>query len=152
MTPAQAANILVDDNTSCVISDFGQGEMKSEVCRLTRAPHPRGTLRWQAPELMQGALIPRPEMDVYAFGICCWEILNMGALPWPLTDDNTVRHLVLNKNMRPKLPPLNLVGDHLMNVICLSWDRVPSKRPSFEYIVRELQKQRAGWSAHNINS
>ena len=45
---------------------------------------------------MEGAQILRPEMDVYAFAICCWEIVNMGALPWPLTDDSTVRHLVLS--------------------------------------------------------
>jgi hypothetical protein len=35
-------------------------------------------------------------MDVYAFAICCWEILNIGALPWPLSDNSTVRHLVLS--------------------------------------------------------
>jgi hypothetical protein len=102
----------------------------------------------------------------------------MGALPWPLTEDSTVRHLVLSeypllhystfsdsyggwhsflgvspdKNMRPELPPSNLVGGHLINIICLSWDRVPSKRPSFDEIVRGLKKQRAGWSANNIDS
>jgi hypothetical protein len=94
----------------------------------------------------------------------------MGALPWPLTDDSTVCHLVLSeypllhysdfpcvflaaivtlilspdKNMRPKLPPSNLVSGHLINLIRLSWDRVPSKRPSFEKMARELKKQRAG--------
>jgi abelson tyrosine-protein kinase 1 len=31
----QAANVLVDDNYRCVISDFGQSEMKSEVYRIT---------------------------------------------------------------------------------------------------------------------
>ena len=41
MTHAQAANILVDDDTRCVISDFGQSEMKSEVYRISRAPQPR---------------------------------------------------------------------------------------------------------------
>jgi hypothetical protein len=35
------------------------------------------------------------EMDVYAFAICCWEILKMGALPYTPMDDDTVRHLVL---------------------------------------------------------
>ena len=45
---------------------------------------------------MEGAQVLTPEMDVYAFGICCWEILNMGAVPWPLTEDSTVRHLVLS--------------------------------------------------------
>jgi len=93
----KAANILVDDDMSCVISDFSQREMKSEVYRLTRTPRPRGTLRWQAPELMEGTQTLKPAMDVYAFAICCWEILDMGALPWPLSGDSTIRHLVLKK-------------------------------------------------------
>jgi hypothetical protein len=41
LTQHQAANILVDDDTRCVISDFGQSEMKSEVYRISRAPVPR---------------------------------------------------------------------------------------------------------------
>ena len=41
LTPVQVANILVDDVTSCVISDFGQSEMKPEVYRITRAPQLR---------------------------------------------------------------------------------------------------------------
>ena len=118
MTPTQAANILVDNDTRCVISDFGQSEMKSEVYRITRASQPRmfeypsncyqhltrsnsvpavgGTLRWQAPELMQGTQTLTPEIDVYAFAICCGEILTMGDLPWPFMDDDAVRHLVLS--------------------------------------------------------
>jgi serine/threonine protein kinase len=55
-----------------------------------------GTLRWQAPELMQGAEVLTQEMDVYAFAVCCREILTMGALPWPFMDDLTVRHSVLS--------------------------------------------------------
>ena len=45
---------------------------------------------------MEGAQKLRPEMNVYAFAIYCWEILNMGALPLPLSDDSTVRHLILS--------------------------------------------------------
>jgi serine/threonine protein kinase len=60
-------------------------------------PHTDGTLRWQAPELMAGGnsqfFAP---MDVYAFAICCIEILTKGGLPWPLLDDDAVRHLVLS--------------------------------------------------------
>jgi abelson tyrosine-protein kinase 1/abelson tyrosine-protein kinase 2 len=44
---------------------------------------------------MQGAQALTPEMDVYAFSICCVEILTKGELPWPLMDDNTVRRFVL---------------------------------------------------------
>ena len=41
--------------------------------------------------------------------------------------------------MRPSLPPSSLANDQLMNVIRASWDRVPSNRPSFEQIARELK-------------
>jgi len=88
--------------------------MKSEVWRISGktpprmfpimdAPnpepdHPRadGTLRWRAPELMAGGNKFLAPMDVYAFAICCVEILNKGSLPWPLLDDEAVRHLVLS--------------------------------------------------------
>ena len=35
-------------------------------------------------------------MDIYAFAMCCVEILTKGSLPWPLLDDEAVRHLVLS--------------------------------------------------------
>ena len=91
LTPVQVANILVGDVTSCVISDFGQSEMKSEVYRIACAPQLRmsaimaivfqrltrsdsvytagGTLHWQAPELTEGTQTLTAEMDVYAFAI-----------------------------------------------------------------------------------
>ena len=35
----KAANVLVDDEIRCVISDFGQSKMKSEVFRISGTPH-----------------------------------------------------------------------------------------------------------------
>ena len=90
--------------------------MKTEVWRVSgmspsrrfpianipnRGPHSLhdtdGTLRWQAPELMAGGndkfLAP---MDVYAFAMCCVEILNKGNLPWPSLNDDAVRSIVLS--------------------------------------------------------
>ena len=45
---------------------------------------------------MQGAEVLTQEMDVYAFAICCGEILTMGAPPWPFMDDYAVQHSVLS--------------------------------------------------------
>lgn len=91
----QGANVLVDDRGHCVISDFGQSEIKSEVYRLNGESIPHGTLRWQAPELMAGQSELTQQMDVYAFAICCIEVLTKGALPWPLADADAVRRFVL---------------------------------------------------------
>ncbi|KAA1466867.1 hypothetical protein DENSPDRAFT_812229 [Dentipellis sp. KUC8613] len=126
----KAANILVADDLHCVVSDFGQSEMKSEVCRLSGVPIVRGTLRWQAPELLTGSNSHlTPQVDVYAFAICCSEIFGKGALPWPLLDDVAVRHLVINENKRP--PILSACPRVFQDVIESCWDRDPAARPSF---------------------
>ena len=41
MALTQAANILVSNDTRCIISDFGQSEMRSEVYRITGTSQPR---------------------------------------------------------------------------------------------------------------
>lgn len=56
-----------------------------------------GALRWCAPELMEGRDSQFCEpMDVYAFAICCIEILTNGTPPWKWLDDEAVRSLVLS--------------------------------------------------------
>jgi len=55
-----------------------------------------GTLRWQAPEVMQGLSELTPAVDVYAFAITCVEVLNMGQMPWSLVDDSAVQFIVLS--------------------------------------------------------
>ena len=111
----KGTNILIDDDGHCVISDFGQSEMKNEAFRLSgthparKLPYyslvdgfadedaPGGTLRWQAPEIMGGATAGHLtyHVDVYAFSIVCVEIFSHGQLPWGIVDDDTYRRLVL---------------------------------------------------------
>ncbi|KAI0049057.1 hypothetical protein FA95DRAFT_1538888 [Auriscalpium vulgare] len=148
----KAANVLVDDNLRCVISDFGQSEMRSEVYRISRTPIPHGTLRWQAPELMMGAEVLTPEIDVYAFAICCVEILTKGALPWPLMDDDAVRHLVINDNIRPSLPLTALSRTALGDIVHRCWDRNPQVRPSFEKIAQDIKRLRKELGTSPIES
>lgn len=38
---------------------------------------------------------PTSAADVYAFAICCVEILGMGDLPWATLDDRTIHELVM---------------------------------------------------------
>ncbi|KAG6877678.1 hypothetical protein C0992_009504 [Termitomyces sp. T32_za158] len=143
----KAANVLVDDDVHCVISDFGQSEMKSEVYRISGTTPPRtfvlflnftsltlesvgGTLRWQAPELMSGEsqLALTPQMDVYAYAILCVEIVAMGKLPWPFADDDTVRHFVLRmSSLRSSQHiPKAFVGENIRPAIPLSRFNTPS--------------------------
>ncbi len=53
--------------------------------------------------------------DVWAFSICCVEILSMGRMPWPLMDDNAVRHFVLRKSCLSYTIGLMLI--HIQRII-----------------------------------
>ncbi|TFY54870.1 hypothetical protein EVG20_g9534 [Dentipellis fragilis] len=142
----KAVNILVDDSMGCVITDFGQSEMRSEVFRLSRQPVARGTLRWQAPELMRGASVMTREIDVYAYAITCVEILAKGGLPWPLQDDEAVRHLVLVEHRRPPVPDTVTVTRRLAEILEACWSQEPAQRPSFLQVsddVGRLRQSRA---------
>ncbi|KAI0640836.1 hypothetical protein C8Q79DRAFT_920613 [Trametes meyenii] len=143
----KAANVLVDDRGHCVISDFGQSEMKSEAYRISGTPLPHGTLRWQAPELMSGQGGLTQQVDVYAFAITCVELLTKGALPWPMADDNAVRHFVLNENMRPEPPHQRAWSSQLSEILHMCWNRDPTLRPSFARIDKDVQQLRARFGA-----
>ncbi|KAF9555212.1 hypothetical protein CPC08DRAFT_139849 [Agrocybe pediades] len=136
----KASNVLVDDKYRCVISDFGQSEMKSEAFRISGTPPPHGTLRWQAPEFMSGKSQLTQAVDVWAFSITCVEILTMGRMPWPLMDDTAVRHFVLNDNSRPPIPKHSRFNTpKLQDVLRGCWHANPDERVTFSKIARDLK-------------
>ncbi|KII60976.1 Activin receptor type-2A [Thelohanellus kitauei] len=74
----KASNILVKNDGTCCISDFGLAiDLLSDIYneRITQV----GTVRYMAPEILEGCIIYRrdilPMMDVYSFGLLVWEIL-----------------------------------------------------------------------------
>ncbi|TFK66401.1 hypothetical protein BDN72DRAFT_961779 [Pluteus cervinus] len=143
----KAANVLVDDRIHCVISDFGQSEMKNEAARLSGKSLSHGTLRWQAPELLMeyGHQQLTTEMDVYSFAICCVEVLMFGRIPWSYVDDETLRHIITRENSRPTIPDIQpFITPSLRELFHRSWDVDPFRRPAFSQIVRELKQLRRG--------
>ncbi|KAJ7772628.1 hypothetical protein DFH07DRAFT_167310 [Mycena maculata] len=138
----KAANILVDDAIHCLVSDFGQSEMKSEVFRISGTSPPHGTLRWQAPELMSGHCELTTAMDVYGYAMCCVEILSMGKVPWPLSNDDDVRYFVIKENTRPTITPSRYYTSGLQEVLRVCWHKDPLVRPPFSKIAKDLKQLR----------
>ena len=122
-----------------------------------------GTWRWQAPELLSGQSRLTAAMDVYAFAICCIEILSMGRMPWPLLDDEVVRHLVLSASLLPLTLffsfsyltcPFPAKDDRptphyhdscfanpgLQELLRFCWHRDQTLRPPFSKIVRDISQ------------
>ncbi|KAF9023560.1 hypothetical protein BDZ89DRAFT_1069806 [Hymenopellis radicata] len=142
----KASNVLVDDEFRCVITDFGQSEMKSEAFRLSGTPPPHGALRWQAPEIMMGLGGLTAAVDVYAFAMTCVEILSMGRIPWLYSSDDTVRHFVLKENSRPLIPitPYTKPGQPpvLQELLRHCWHHESKLRPDFATIVKDVKRMR----------
>lgn len=138
----KASNVLVDDHYTCVISDFGQSEIKSEAYRMSGEPIPhQGTMRWQAPEILTGMVEMTKETDVYAFSIAVVEIVNMGKLPWGIMlEDEAIRQRVLKDNGRPKMNESPFNTPSLQEIVKLCWHRDPTHRPQFSKIVRDLER------------
>ncbi|KAJ3531793.1 hypothetical protein NMY22_g8005 [Coprinellus aureogranulatus] len=137
----KAANVLVDDDYTCVITDFGQSEIKSEAYRLSgESPPHQGTMRWQAPEILTGEVEMTKETDVYAFAIACVEIVNLGKLPWGIMlEDEAIRQRVLKDNARPTLNESPFNTPSLQEILKLCWHRDPTHRPQFSKISRDLE-------------
>lgn len=137
----KASNVLVYDNGQFVISNFGQNEMKQEASRGSEKPFTNGTLRWKAPELLDGSKKLSTATDVYAFSICCIEILGMGDLPYGHRDDELVALIVLHQNKRAKIPSTG-VTSLVEPLIQECWVRDPEQRPAFTYVAATLKRLR----------
>lgn len=75
-----------------------------------------------------------PGVDVYAFGILCVEILNRGALPWPIADDEAVRRFVIGSSrLRAHAHALKLTtlyrGEYATQLTGDAHDTAPSVEP-----------------------
>eukprot|EP01035_Chromulina_nebulosa_P017666 gene17666-23253_t len=74
----KSANILVNDEGRCKISDFGLSTFK-EV-NMTHVTGIIATFAWTSPEVLRGESM-RFSADVYSFGVILWELMT-NLIPW----------------------------------------------------------------------
>ncbi|KAJ1569809.1 hypothetical protein HK096_001133, partial [Nowakowskiella sp. JEL0078] len=157
----KAANILLDKHNTIKISDFGFARLKqsSTILELSHsqgssslllASHQTkggGTFFWMAPERLTGGDLT-PAVDIYAFGMTCWEILSGGLTPFESTifDIPSLIAQVVYQAGRPPKPdaakkftPESLMErDSLEAVWALTiacWRQDPVQRPEFTNIL-----------------
>ena len=92
-------------------------------------------VRWMAPEsLMDGVF--SCQSDVWSFGVLLWEILTMGAKPYPTMSNLEVLQYVRSGGRleRPSGSPGRL---HFIMNSC--WSQDPDHRPTFKMCVQEIE-------------
>merc|ERR1712029_240439 len=98
--------------------------------------HGVGTACWMAPEVLKHARSSKFS-DVYGFGIVLWELATRREVYEGLESTQIIA-MVANDHLRPEVPH----GCPWNDVMVKCWREVPSERPPFEEIVKELNRLR----------
>ncbi|KAG8908801.1 hypothetical protein FRB99_003039 [Tulasnella sp. 403] len=129
----KGSNILISDNVQALVCDFGLSKLTNAKTATTREG--AGSVRWQAPELWNGA--PRSEKtDVYSFGMTIAEVLS-GETPFRrYTQISRVILAVMLEGDRPEKSPASSHGvsyQKAWDVAERCWDTEPSGRPNMAH-------------------
>jgi serine/threonine protein kinase len=132
----KASNVLVERFSSGHYHEYPDCYVADFECSVGVV----GTGFWRAPEILE-ALKRRtpaadacsPKADVYSFAMTCYEVLT-GLLPFE-GQLMTNYDLVLSGH-RPHLP--DYIDPTVRALLLRCWDADPSKRPSFEKILKTL--------------
>ncbi|KAF8602916.1 kinase-like protein [Ceratobasidium sp. AG-I] len=132
----KGANILVSEHGQAKLSDFGNSLLKYHTLQFSGASQmPSFSLRWAAPELIEGSTKSSKEADVYALGMTILEAFS-GDVPYVGKSDYVVMYSVAFKNELPTQP--NNTMEPLWPLVLSCWSRDPAQRPSSSYVVRFL--------------
>jgi len=116
------------------IGDWGSA--RATLAGSRTMTHGVGTACWMAPEVLIHARSSKFS-DVYGFGIVLWELATRREVYEGLESTQIIA-MVANDHLRPEVPP----GCPWNDVMTKCWREVPSERPTFEEIVKELNRLR----------
>jgi serine/threonine protein kinase/ABC-type phosphate transport system substrate-binding protein len=125
----KSSNLLVTDDYSVKVADFGFARIKETNATMTRC----GTPCWTAPEVIRGARYSE-KVDVYSFGIVMWEAVTRRR-PFGDRGFADVALAVLD-GMRPAIP--SSCPADLSQLMTACWDADPDVRPPMEEVVSRL--------------
>lgn len=134
-----ARNILVGDNLTVKISDFGLSRdvYSSDYYRVqSKSLLP---VRWMPPEsIMYGKFTT--ESDTWSFGVVLWEIFSYGLQPYYGFSNQEVIEMIRSRQILPSPEdcPARMYG---LMVEC--WHELPTRRPNF----REVHARLRAWKS-----
>ncbi|CAK9807810.1 Tyrosine-protein kinase receptor torso [Anthophora plagiata] len=131
-----ARNILVCADRIVKIADFGLSRDVYQENLYRKKGDGKLPLKWMAIEALTHQ-ISTTYSDVWSFGILLWEIVTMGALPYPEISSNAVLKL-LKSGYRMERPLGCSI--ELYNIMFSCWNVRPQSRPTFTQLKECLDK------------
>lgn len=139
-----ARNVLVGENTTVKISDFGLSRdiYSSDYYRVqAKSLLP---VRWMPPEaILYGKFTA--ESDVWSFGVVMWEVFSYGCQPYYGYSNQEVTEMI---RARQLLPCPEECPSHVYSMMVECWHEVSARRPSFS----ELHNRLCTWQTMHCRS
>ncbi|CAI4225346.1 unnamed protein product [Auanema sp. JU1783] len=132
-----ARNVLLDEELTAKISDFGLAKKANDV----RADSSSGKfpIKWTAPEALRHSQFSS-KSDMWSFGVLLWEIFSFGRVPYPrIPIQDVVRHIERGYRMEaPEGCPADVV-----RIMSDAWALKPEDRPTFNEILQRINLARS---------
>eukprot|EP00043_Microstomoeca_roanoka_P019213 m.213618 g.213618 ORF g.213618 m.213618 type:complete len:2386 (-) comp16957_c0_seq1:273-7430(-) len=128
-----ARNVLVDEDYTCKVGDFGHARSKdaSGQCYID---DDRVAVAWTAPEALSSYTFSE-RTDVWSYGVMVWELFSDGAQPYQELEHGTVTRLLAKGHRLGK--PSGCPRDvYILMLAC--WAQVPNDRLTFSEICSTL--------------
>ncbi|XP_014672854.1 PREDICTED: fibroblast growth factor receptor 1-like [Priapulus caudatus] len=132
-----ARNVLVCESDVVKISDFGLSRNIYEQNSYTMMSGSKVPVKWMAPEALFDQIYTT-QSDVWSFGVLLWEIVTLGAAPYPAVVD-TGELLWLLKNGYRMAKPDNC-RQKIHDIMLACWHSRSVCRPTFADIKRRLDQ------------
>ncbi|KAG6848948.1 hypothetical protein H0H93_012553 [Arthromyces matolae] len=149
----KSVNVLINSSGRACLGDFGLSNVADpEIIKWTSqstVASKGGTMRWQAPELLEPEEIDAKvyntkASDIYALASTCYEVFT-GQIPFfEVLNTATVRKMVLRGD-RPTRPGIaNIVwqdfgsNDPIWSLMMDCWKTSPAERPDISTVVSRL--------------
>ncbi|KAJ7107565.1 kinase-like domain-containing protein [Mycena epipterygia] len=137
----RGTNILISDDNSACLSDFGLAttvsDAQSTTAMAASSTNHAGSVRWWPPELISPTgfgcerFVRTPASDVYAYGCVCLELYS-GRPPFSEVNDAAAMLRVI-QGERPQRPAG--MSEELWRLVNAAWATDSRIRPTIQYIV-----------------
>jgi proto-oncogene tyrosine-protein kinase Ret len=131
-----ARNVLLAEGKICKVSDFGLTRDVYEDDAYLKKSKDRVPVKWMSPESLADHVYTT-KTDVWSFGIVGYELITLGATPYPGIPPQNLYHL-LRSGYRMERP--ENCSPEIYTLLEACWADDPIKRPSFKYLASKFEK------------
>ncbi|XP_073848893.1 tyrosine protein kinase receptor torso [Musca autumnalis] len=129
-----ARNVLVAPDRTVKIADFGLSRDVYQENIYKKTGNGKLPIKWLALESLTHQVYTT-QSDVWSYGILLYEIVTLGATPYPSIPTNRLLHLLKTGYRMEK--PKNC-GQNFYDLMYSCWNSTPNERPTFSEIIKKL--------------